>query len=72
MEEKIGTKEGEATFRPKPFIPRKFQPFSQLSEPFVAPNSLHDQTNATLMELVRDLKDERQNIILPLRSNKTS
>ena len=54
-------KGGGSNFQPKPFIPQQPQPFSQFSKPFVAHNSHNDQTNATLMEFVRELKEDKKN-----------
>ena len=54
-------KGGGSNFQPKPFIPQQPRPFSQFSKTFVAHNSHNDQSNATLMEFVRELKEDKKN-----------
>ena len=58
LEAQIGKGRG-SNFQPKPFIPQRCQTFSLFCKPFAAQNSHCDQTNTTLMELVRDLKMDK-------------
>ena len=42
-------------------MPQQSQPYSQYTKPFVSQSSSNDQTNETLMELVRELKEDKKN-----------
>ena len=55
------SKGGITKFQPNPFVPQQSQPYSQYTKPFVSHGFSNDQTNETLMELVRELKEDKKN-----------